>query len=45
MSDPIRTHFMKMWKEARDELVKAVEEFHNKGFQTSEKGRNESKNN
>jgi len=34
MSDPIRTHFMKMWKETRNELIKAVKEFHNKDFKT-----------
>ena len=41
MSDPIRTHFMKMWKEARNELIKAVEEFHNKDFKTDKGGTND----
>ena len=38
MSDPIRTHFMRMWQEARNELIKAVAEFHSKNFQTNEGG-------
>jgi len=41
MSDPIRTHFMKMWKETRNELIKAVKEFHNKDFKTDIGGTND----
>ena len=43
MSDDIRTHFMRMWAEARNELIKIVIKFHNKNFKTSKNGKTDEK--